>query len=389
MRRSGKKEREALGVIAAVVITVALAACSTGAASPTTGTTGAGTGRRTGAGTTGSTGTPIPVATLKQQAQHESGLVIYANIPTQYFQPVIAAFGQQYPGIHVSVSTLEDNQVFSKYEAEAAQGARTADLLIASAPATWVQAEQNGVAANVTPQNLGSFPGWVNQGHGVYVMSAEPVVVTYNTRLLTQPQRPTTWAQLAQDARQDPAKYKMVSYVGTNPLNVGGIYGLIHILGANKVWGYYDKLATVTKTFNDGLDALQLVLQGAASVGYMGSGLAQGVLPHYKDLVSYGFMQDATPLIPRGIAVSAKASSPASAQLFLDFLYSQAGQQALCLGGFESTMNGFTSPTGCTATLQHLQTQVPASAIYLVPISQDVLNQQDSIIQRWNQAFHR
>jgi iron(III) transport system substrate-binding protein len=61
--------------------------------------------------------------------------VIYANIPSQYFQPVIAAFNQRYPFIKISAADLEDNVVFSKYETEAAQGARTADLLIASAPA--------------------------------------------------------------------------------------------------------------------------------------------------------------------------------------------------------------------------------------------------------------
>ena len=62
--------------------------------------------------------------------------MIYANAPAQDFQPVIAAFNKQYPFIKVSPADLTDNVVFSKYEAEAAQGARTADLLIASAPAS-------------------------------------------------------------------------------------------------------------------------------------------------------------------------------------------------------------------------------------------------------------
>jgi iron(III) transport system substrate-binding protein len=181
----------------------------------------------------------------------------------------------------------------------------------------------------------------------------------------------------------------MVSYGITNPLNYGGIYGLIHVLGAGKVWSYYDAMAPVTKTFDDGLTGLAYMLQGAASVGYMSSGLAQGVLPHYKGLASYTFMQDATPLIPRGITVTKNAASPASARLFLDFLYTQAGQDALCAAGFEATMTGYHSASGCTASLTALQSQVPASTIYLVPIDQAVLDQQTAITQRWNQAFHR
>jgi iron(III) transport system substrate-binding protein len=220
-------------------------------------------------------------------------------------------------------------------------------------------------------------------------MSAEPVLTTYNAKLLTPSQVPKTWAQLAADANANPAKYKMVSYGITNPLNYGGIYGLIRVLGAAKVWSYYDAMAPVTKTFDDGLTALSYMLQGAASVGYMSSGLAQGVLPHYKGLASYTFMQDATPLIPRGITVTKNAASPASARLFLDFLYTQAGQDALCAAGFEATMTNYHPARGCTASLTALKSQVPANTIYLVPIDQAVLDQQTAITQRWNQAFHR
>jgi iron(III) transport system substrate-binding protein len=362
-------------------ITVALAAvvggCSTGAGSAPT------------SGGQAPTSPPASIATLAQQAQGEKGVVIYGNVPAQYFQPVITEFNKQYPNIHVSVTTLADNTVFSKYEAEAAQGARTADLLVASAPASWVQAEQNGVSANITPTGLGAFPSWINQGHGVYVMSAEPALLAYSPKLLTPAEVPTTWAQLAADAKANPAKYRLVSYPVSNPLDYAGIYGLIHILGANKVWSYFDNLAPVTKTYNEGLDQLTQVVQGGASVAYMTSGLAQGVLPHYKGLGAYTFMQDATPLIPRGISVTAKATSPASAQLFLDFLYTQTGQDALCAGGFEATMNNFKTTTGCTASLAALQTQVPPNSTYLVPISQAVLDQQTAITQRWNQSFHR
>ncbi len=360
---------------AAVALTAALTSCSTGGGSP--------------AASSSVSTSPASASTLKQQAQHEHGLVIYANIPSAYLQPVIAAFNKQYPFIKISASDLNDDVVFSKYESEAAQGARTADMLIASAPALWVQAEQNGVSAGVTPAGLGAFPSWVNQGHGVFVMSAEPILLTHNDKLLTPSQVPTTYAQLAADAKANPAKFKLVSYSITNPLNYAGIYGLTHVLGAAKVWSYYDALAPVTKTFDDGLTALAYMLQGGASLGYMTSGLAQGVLPHYKGLASYTFMQDATPLIPRGITVTKNAASPASAQLFLDFLYTQVGQNALCAGGFEATMNNFHSANGCTASLTALQSHVPANTIYLVPINQAVLSQQSAITQRWNQSFHR
>ena len=360
---------------AAVAATAAMAGCSTGGGSP--------------AASSSVSLSHTSVSALKQQARREHGLVIYANIPSGYLQPVITAFNKRYPSIKISAADLNDDVVFSKYETEAAQGARTADLLIASAPTLWVQAEQNGVSAGFTPTGLTAFPSWVNQGHGVFIMSAEPILLTHNDKLLTPSQVPTTYAQLAADSKANPAKYKLVSYNITNPLNFAGIYGLTHVLGAAKVWSDYRAMAPVTKTFDDGLTALAYMLQGGASLGYMTSGLAQGVLPHYKGLASYTYMQDATPLIPRGITVTKNAASPASARLFLDFLYTQAGQDALCAGGFEATMNNFHSANGCTASLTALQSHVPPNTIYLVPINQAVLSQQSAITKRWNQTFHR
>ncbi len=350
------------------------------------------TGCSTGGGSTSppaASSSPTTIASLTQQARGEHGLVIYGNAPTQYFQPVITAFNKVYPRIKVAETTLADNTVFSKYEAEAAQGARTADLLVASAPASWVQAEQNGVSASVTPTGLSAFPSWVNQGHGVFVMSAEPVLLTYSPKLLTISEVPRTWAQLAADAKHNPAKYRLVSYPISNPLNYAGIYGLIHLLGPSKVWSYYDAMAPQTKTYSEGLTALTQILQGGASVGYMTSGLAQGVLQHFKGLANYVFMKDATPLIPRAITVTKHAASPASAQLFLDFLYTQAGQDALCAGGFEATMTNYHATNGCTASLTALQNQVPPNTTYLVPISQALLSQESTITKRWDQAFHR
>jgi iron(III) transport system substrate-binding protein len=376
MRSRALRSKTVLAAGATAILSVSLVACS----SP---------GGSTKPSASVSAASPTPVASLEAQAKSEKGLVIYGNAPTAYLKPVIAAFEKAYPGIKATETDLSDNQVFSKYEAEAAQGARTADLVMASAPASWVQAEQNGVTANVTPAGLADFPADTDQGHGVYVMSPEPILTTYNPKLLPGSEVPRTYTQLAAHTTSNPGKYKLVSYPIDNPLAYATVYGLIHILGAEKVWSFFDAVAPQTKTYNEGLDGLQQLIQGGASVGYITSGLAQGVLKQYKGLASYEFMTDATPLIPRAIAVTAKASSPASAQLFLDFLFSKPGQDALCAGGFEASMNDYTPADGCTASLTNLKSQVPANTVYTVPINQAVLDAQAEITKRWNQAFGR
>ena len=363
----------ASAALAVLMLGGALAGCSTAASTTATASSSA--------------AAPASVASLVTKSHSESGLNIYGNAPTAAIQPLLDSFTKAYPWIKPQYSQLSDNQVFTKYESEHAQGARTADLLISDAIPQALQAEQNGLIANVTPQGLSNFPSFINQGHGVYVMSPDPVLVAWNAKLVSGSQVPTTYAQLATEVKSDPAKYPLVAYSPNNPLGYGAVYGLIHILGANTVYSELDTFGPHTKTLDEGLDGLNYMVQGGASVGWLSSGLAQSVIPQYKGLAAYGFMTDATPLVPRLIAQTAGATSPASAQLFLDYIYSAAGQQVMCAVGLEASMNHFKSASGCTADLTDLATHVPTANTYLVPVSQDVVNQQATITARWNKAL--
>jgi iron(III) transport system substrate-binding protein len=373
-----RRHKLVIGAIACTVLVTAAAGCGGGSGSSKPAATGA----------SGSPPKPAPLDQLVAQSRNENQLIIYGNAPAPYLKPVIDAFNRVYPWINVQDTDLSDNQTFSKYQSEQAQGARSADLLISSGPALWVEASRNGVARSVTPLGLENFPAYARQADGVFVMSPEPIFEGFNVKLLTAAQVPTSYAQLYSDVLQNPGLYKLVSYPPTNPLAYAAVYGLIHILGWDTVWKYFDVYAPHTKTFNEGLSGLQFLVQGGASVGYLSSGLAQGVLKNFKGLADATFMSDATPLIPRGIAVTAGASSPASAQLFLDFVYSDAGQQALCAAGFEAYENNFKPASGCTANLVDLYKHVDPSKTYLVPFSADVVNQQKTITDRWDKAFH-
>jgi iron(III) transport system substrate-binding protein len=369
-----KEHRRLLATAVWVAVAVVLAACG-GTVATTPPATAA---------------SPESIDSLVAKAKNEKGVVMYGNGPASYFKPVVEGFKATYPGITFEYTSFSDNVVFSKYQSEHAQGARTADILLASAPALWIQAKANGVIANVTPLGLSNFPSYAKQAPGLYVMSPEPLLASYNTKILSATTAPDSYAALADAVKADPSKYKLVSYPIDNQLGYGAIYGLIKVLGWDKYWAIQDQLAPNTKTYSEGLDALTQIATGAAAYGYNGSGLGQVAIPSAtKGLVKYLFMQDALPLIPRGIAVTAGAASPASATLFLDYLFSDAGQQKLCAAGFEAYMNNFVPAGDCVAYVSGLEKKVPSKNIYLVPIAQDVLDQQSKITARWNQSYHR
>jgi iron(III) transport system substrate-binding protein len=378
-RRFGGRARLLLWAILAL-LALSIAACTGSPPAP------AAPAKPAAAPTSG----PASIDSLIATAKSEQGVVMYGNVPAPFFKSVVAGFNAQYPSITLEYSDLSDSQIFAKYQSEHAQNARTADLLMASAPALWIQAVDAGVIADVTPQGLSNFPDFTRQARGLYVMAADPVIVGFNTKLLSSAEIPTSYADLAAKVTADPAKYKLNTYTIDNNFGYAAIYGLVHILGEDQAWKILDQLGPNSVTYAEGTRGLADLISGATPVGYLGSGLGQVVIPSSsKGLANYGFMQDATPLVPRAIAVTAGAASPASAQLFLDYAFSDAGQQVLCASGLEASANNFVPASDCPAHLAGLRKKVPAETIYLVPIAKDVLDQQPKITKRWNQAFHR
>lgn len=367
-----------------LLVTIAIfAAACTSTSSPIAGTTDQTT-----------VGTSPPIDELVATSKTEHDLVIYGNPPADNFAPIVEAFKAEYPWINVQFTNLSDNESFSKYEAEHAQGARTADVLIASAPTNWVNSTQQGVArADFVPTGLSDFPSFAQQLPGVFVMSPEPILAAWNPKLVPAGQAPSSYAQLvgAIQSTPDVFAHKLVTYPIDNGLGYAAIYGMDHIAGSDTTDSWLNALGPNSKTFGEGLDAMKEVLQGGSSFDWTVSGLAKGVLQSLisSGLAQYGYMTDATPIVPRGIAVTQGASSPASAELFLDFVFSRTGQDALCKAGFTAYMNNYQPVDGCVGNLADVYAHVPEKNTYVVPFSQAVVDAQPGIVARWNKAFGR
>jgi len=326
---------------------------------------------------------PNPLAALIKQSKNESGIVVYGNPPSANFTALVAAFNKQYPWIKITEYDLDDNTIFSKYASEAAQGARTADLLIASAPNLWVYASRKAFANKAfTPLGLDKYPKWAQQFKGIFVMSPDPAIIVYN-KLLLKDKVPTSVAQIA----SDPSTYSSVTgYTADNTFGYTGLYGYVQLAG-------WKNLQTIGRRLKpqSGVGAqLQLLAQGGASVAYLTSPTARFTISNnaqYKQILDWTYVKDGTGLVPRGIAVTAKAASPASAKLFLDWIYSNAGQQGMCESGFTAYKNGFTPANGCTNTLADVYAKVGAKNVYLPGFTQKFVNARPKFTSQWHGIF--
>jgi iron(III) transport system substrate-binding protein len=363
---------------AAAALTVTAAACSS-SGPPASGSPGSASSPASAA--------PLSHAALVAGSKHEKGLVIYSNALLTQMQHVTSAFQAAYPWIHVTATDDQDPVIFSKYAAEQATGTRTADILVASAPGLWVGAAAHGYLQPFTPAGISNYPSFTSQGHGLYVFSPDPAITIYNKLKLNGQAPPATVAQAAQAGIS--GKYKVATYPINNDFGYSAFYAYAH----QKGWAALDKLGQTAQTPGDGDVLAQDVAQGGYTVAVFESGLARGpieTVPADKKLLGWEYTKDFTPLIPRGIGITAGAASPDSAKLFMNFVFSNQGQQALCDAGFEASSNTFTPSNGCPNTLKALYAAVGgAQHTYMTPFSQQVATGQTSFTARFRQAFHQ
>jgi iron(III) transport system substrate-binding protein len=324
-----------------------------------------------------------PLAKLVAQSRGESGLVVYGNAPAANWKVVTDAFTAKYPWIKMTSYDLDNNVIFSKYASEAAQGSRTADLLVSSAPNLWVYARRQGYLQDFVPGGLDKFPTFVKQYKGVFVLSPDPAIIVYNKRL-TGGKVPTTLAAIASDS-------------GTYDKVTG--YTFDNLFGFTALWGYVQKRgwSNLQRVGKDRLRSttgvaqqLQLLAQGAAKAAYLTSPTARFTIEsnaQYRELLGWTYMRDATSLVPRGIGVTRRGASPASAKLFLNYVYSTQGQQIMCDAGFTAFRLKFKPSGGCKNTLAEVYAKVGQKNVIFVPFSQKFVNDRPAFQARWHQIF--
>ena len=335
-----------------------------------------------GARTDRTAATPGPLAGLIKQSKKESGLVFYANAPASNLKIVTDRFQYYHPWIKSTAYDLDNNVIFSKYASEAAQGTRTADLLISSAPNLWVYATRKRYMVNYDPLQLSAFPKFAKQYPGVFIISPDPAIIMYN-KLLLRDKVPQSLTQMA----NDPGTYgKLTGYTVDNLFGYTGLWGYVQ----KKGWSNLEKIGKSKFTAQTGVAGQRsLVSQGAAVAAVLTSPTVRlGIEtdPALSRILGWTYNRDATPLIPRGMGITAKAASPASAKLFLNWLYTKAGQQAMCDAGFTAFRNNFT-PKSCSNTLADVYAKVGQKNVILVPFSQKFVNDYPKFKARWHGIF--
>jgi iron(III) transport system substrate-binding protein len=326
-----------------------------------------------------SSGEPTRAAAVT--AKGGGTLVIYGNAPGAQMKTVLDAFGKAYPGIKANYSDQEDNVSFSKYRAEHAQHARTADIIIASSPMNWKN--NRGIALPWNPIDAGAYPSFRKQFPGVFIFSPDPAVSVYSKAQLPGNRVPHSFKDLVAFTKKYPNlfKKKIVTFSVDNQYGYTAFWGLTHRIG----WSPLNALGPASKPQPDGTALVTQIVKGGANYGYLMSGLVRrNLVGDIAKVVGWTYMKDFTPLVPRGVAITKGAANPGAAKKFLNWAYSAKGQSVLCAVGFTAYRRG----VSCASSLSSIQKAVGAKNTYLVPFNSSIANDHKAFVKRWNKAFH-
>lgn len=373
--------------LAATVLVLALAACGVGSDSADDTTTST-TVAPDDPGTTTSQPDEVEAEDLEaaiEASRSESSLVIYGNPSGDQWAPVLEAFGEAYPWIQVETFDLGGTEAFQRYLSEEATGSATADLIVNTDGAGWLDLVERGQVVDYVDPELASLPAaQAVLAPGVYAWSYDPLIALFNKQALPEDEQPTSLAELAEMAEG------LSGQIGTPAIENGaaglGTHGFLTAHGEDG-WAMLEQLGPHTGA-EEGTGALLGKLQSGEYVGgFFVSGATRALVDTTDagQLFNYRYFADGTPLTARGMGVTAGGDSPASAKVLISFLLSEAGQTVSCEGGFTPYRDGVDCPYGVSAIADAIGEENLIFATYPSSLAAE----QAEIRERWNAAFGR
>jgi iron(III) transport system substrate-binding protein len=276
-------------------------------------------------------GYPRSYENLVAAARGEGEVRIYGNADAATMAPLVAAFRRTFPGVAVRYNDLQSTEINRRFLAESAARRPSADLVWSSAMDLQAKLINDGYAqAYQSPEKPALPPRavWKNMGYGV---TAEPVAIVYNKRLIVPKRVPHTHEALELLLRTGRAalRGKITTYDPARS-DVGYQYLVEDYAITRDTRSLLQAIAAtrplLSRTTGPMLDA---VAQGRAAIAYNVVGPYAIKRARSDARLGVVFPRDYTIVASRVAFIARDARHPAAAKLFLDFLLSRRGQTLL------------------------------------------------------------
>jgi iron(III) transport system substrate-binding protein len=276
-------------------------------------------------------GYPRSYDNLIAAARAERVVRVYGNADATAMAALITAFRRSFPGVSVEYNDLQSTELNRRFVAETRARRPGADLVWSSAMDLQAKLINDGYAqAYLSPEKpaLPQTAVWKNMGYGV---TAEPVALVYNKRLIAPAQVPRTheaFEHLLRN-RRSALRGKVATYDPARS-DVGYQYLVEDFAITRDTRSLLQAIAAtrplLAHTTGPMLDA---VASGRAAIAYNVVGPYALSKARADKRVGVVFPRDYTIVASRVAFIARDARQPAAAKLFLDFLLSRTGQTLL------------------------------------------------------------
>lgn len=188
----------------------------------------------------------------------------------------------------------------------------------------------DGYAATCVSQEAARLSDWAHWKDQAWGVTAEPIVIVYNKRLIPPDQVPTSHHALRRYLETDqPIQRRVVATYDPSRPAVGYLHLSQDEQASSEIWRLVQAMNRGrVDLYSSAEEILTEVASGRAAIGYNIAGsYALDEMANAPDL-GVIMPQDYTLVMSR-IAIPSRAKHPAAARLFLDFLLSRHGQERL------------------------------------------------------------
>ena len=272
-----------------------------------------------------------------------STITLYTSEPQEKIDEIVAAFNAHHPEITVDVFRAGTGDLTARIAAEEKAGDIGADLLLAADAGTFEDyAERDLLLEYRSPEAADIDQSLIDPEHFYVGTRLLPTVIAINTKAIDE--APESWQDLT-----DPA------YAGKIAMPNPDVSGAAAYNAA--VWLNEPSLGL---SWLEGLAANQPLI--AESNGPVSQAVAEGSSPVgivvdslVRDLASAGspiaavYPREGVPFVSQPVGIFADTAEPEAAQLFVDFLISQEGQQIAASQSYLPIREDVESPAGAPA----------------------------------------
>lgn len=269
----------------------------------------------------------------------EGTIQFYTSQPDADATALVDAFNEVYPDVNVVIFRSGTEEVIGKINAERQAGAIQADVLLVADAVTFESlAEDDLLLSYESPELEGIPEEFIGDDYLYYGTKVMATIIAYNTDNVEE--APTSWDALVSADAAGSVIMPSPSYSGAAAYNAG-------VFTRNDFgWEFYEDLhANDTTVVQGNGGALQEVVAGQKDYAMVVDFIVANAKAEGAP-VELVYPEEGVPVITEPIGIMAGTENEAAAQVFVDFVLSDEGQELAQSIGYTPIKEGIDAPEG-------------------------------------------